>query len=143
VPNQFGLVQGKANRIEPGKRPLSSMSPTVVLRDGKLVMVTGSPGGSTIISTTMESILNVVEYGMTIKQSIDAPRIHMQWYPDQIFAEPGAFTPAVQNSLEAMGYKIRNVRQMGDIAAILVNPATGMREGVNDPRYPAGSAAGY
>ena len=143
VPNQFGLVQGEANRIQPGKRPLSSMSPTIVMHDGKLAMVTGSPGGSTIISTTMESILNVVEYGMNVKQAIDAPRIHMQWYPDEIFAEPGAFTPTVQSALEAMGYKIRDVRSMGDIAAIVVNPKTGMLESVNDPRYPAGEAAGY
>ncbi|HEY9110273.1 MAG TPA: gamma-glutamyltransferase, partial [Rhodanobacteraceae bacterium] len=143
VPNQFGLVQGLANQIEPGKRPLSSMSPTIVLRDGKLFMVTGSPGGSTIISTTMESILNVVEYGMNVKQAIDAPRIHMQWWPDEIFAEPDAFTPTVQSALETMGYKIRDVHSMGDIAAIVVNPQTGMLESVNDPRYPAGSAAGY
>ena len=143
VPNQFGLVQGQANRIEPGKRPLSSMSPTIVLKDGKLRMVTGSPGGSTIISTTMESILNVVEHGMNVKQAIDAPRIHMQWWPDEIFAEPGAFTPSVQSALEAMGYKIRDVHSMGDIAAIVVNPKTGTLESVNDPRYPAGSAAGY
>ena len=143
VPNQFGLVQGLANQIEPGKRPLSSMSPTIVLKDGKLAMVTGSPGGSTIISTTMESILNVVEYGMDVKQAIDAPRIHMQWYPDEVFAEPDAFTPSMQAALEAMGYRIRTVHSMGDIAAIVVNPATGMLESVNDPRYPAGSAAGY
>ncbi|TAN04575.1 MAG: gamma-glutamyltransferase [Rhodanobacteraceae bacterium] len=143
VPNQFGLVQGKANQIEPGKRSLSSMSPTIVLKDGKLAMVTGSPGGSTIISTTMESILNVVEYGMNVKQAIDAPRIHMQWYPDEVFAEPGSFTPTVRDALEAMGYKIRTVRQMGDIAAIVVNLKTGELESVNDPRYPAGSAAGY
>ena len=143
VPNQFGLVQGQANQIEPGKRPLSSMSPTIVLKDGKLRMVTGSPGGSTIISTTMESILNVVEHGMDVKQAIDAPRIHMQWWPDEIFAEPGAFTPTVQSALEAMGYKIRDVHSMGDIAAIVVDPKTGMLESVNDPRYPAGEAAGY
>ena len=143
VPNQFGLIQGKANQIEPGKRPLSSMSPTIVLHDGKLFMVTGSPGGSTIISTTMESILNVIEYGMNVKQSIDAPRIHMQWYPDEIFAEPGAFTPAVQAALATMGYKLRPVHSMGDIAAIVVDPKTGVLESVNDPRYPAGSAAGY
>ncbi|HEX5354181.1 MAG TPA: gamma-glutamyltransferase [Rhodanobacteraceae bacterium] len=143
VPNQFGLVQGLANQIEPGKRPLSSMSPTIVLHDGKLFMVSGSPGGSTIISTTMESILNVVEYGMNIKQSIDAPRIHMQWYPDSIFAEPGSFAPRVQTALEAMGYKIRPVRLMGDIAAILVDPKSHLLESVNDPRYPAGLAAGY
>jgi gamma-glutamyltranspeptidase/glutathione hydrolase len=143
VPNQFGLVQGKANQIEPGKRPLSSMSPTIVMHDGKLAMVTGSPGGSTIISTTMESILNVIEYGMDVKRAIDAPRIHMQWYPDEIFAEPGSFTPKVQSALQAMGYEIRGIRQMGDIAAIVVNPKTGMLESVNDPRYPAGAAAGY
>jgi gamma-glutamyltranspeptidase/glutathione hydrolase len=143
VPNQFGLVQGQANQIEPGKRPLSSMSPTVVMHDGKLVMITGSPGGSTIISTTMESILNVIEYGMDVKQAIDAPRIHMQWYPDEIFAEPGAFTPEVRSALQAMGYRIRDIRQMGDIAAIVVNPKTGMLESVNDPRHPAGAAAGY
>ncbi len=143
VPNQFGLVQGKANQIEPGKRPLSSMSPTIVLHDGKLVMVTGSPGGSSIISTTMESILNIIEYGMDVKQAIDAPRIHMQWYPDEIFAEPGAFKPSVQSALEAMGYKIRTVGHLGDVAAIVVNQKTGELESLNDPRYPAGSAAGY
>jgi gamma-glutamyltranspeptidase/glutathione hydrolase len=143
VPNQFGLVQGEANRIQGGKRPLSSMSPTIVTKGGKLFMVTGSPGGSTIISTTMESFLNVAEYGMDVKQAIAAPRIHMQWYPDEIFAEPGAFTATVQEQLEGMGYKIRPVRQMGDIAAIVVDPKTGMLESVNDPRYPAGAAAGY
>ncbi|HEX7348337.1 MAG TPA: gamma-glutamyltransferase [Rhodanobacteraceae bacterium] len=143
VPNQFGLVQGKANQIEPGKRPLSSMSPTIVLRDGKLFMVTGSPGGSTIISTTMESFLNVAEFGMGIKQAIDAPRIHMQWYPDKVFAEAGAFTPSVRAALVAMGYQIATVNHLGDVAAILVNPKTHQLEAVNDPRYPAGSAAGY
>jgi gamma-glutamyltranspeptidase/glutathione hydrolase len=143
VPNQFGLVQGEANRIEPGKRPLSSMSPTIVTHDGKLFMVTGSPGGSTIISTTMESILNVAEYGMGIKQAIFSPRIHMQWYPDEIFAEQGSFTPSVEASLEAMGYKIRPIHSMGDVEAILVNPESGLLEAVNDPRYPAGKAAGY
>jgi gamma-glutamyltranspeptidase/glutathione hydrolase len=143
VPNQFGLVQGKANRIEPGKRPLSSMSPTIVTHNGKLFMVTGSPGGSTIISTTMESILNVAEYGMGIKQAIYAPRIHMQWYPDDIFAEQGSFAPQVEESLEAMGYKIRPIHSMGDVEAILVNPESGLLQAVNDPRYPAGKAAGY
>jgi gamma-glutamyltranspeptidase/glutathione hydrolase len=143
VPNQFGLVQGKANRIEPGKRPLSSMSPTIVTHDGNLFMVTGSPGGSTIISTTMESFLNVAEFGMGIKQAIYAPRIHMQWYPDEIFAEQGSFTPSVEKSLEAMGYKIRPIHSMGDVEAILVNPKTGLLQAVNDPRYPAGKAAGY
>ncbi|MGH8319832.1 MAG: gamma-glutamyltransferase [Steroidobacteraceae bacterium] len=143
VPNMFGLVQGKANQIEPGKRPLSSMSPTIVLHDGKLFMVTGSPGGSTIISTTMGSILNVVDYGMNIKQAIDAPRIHMQWLPDVVVEEPDAFKPDVQTALEKMGYKFRSFGHLGDVEAILVNPKTGQLESVNDPRYPAGLAAGY
>lgn len=143
VPNQFGLVQGKANAIEPGKRPLSSMSPTIVLKDGKLVMVTGSPGGSTIISTTMESVVNVVEYGMDVKQAIDAPRIHMQWLPDKVYAEPGAFTARVQSGLAAMGYAIQPVQRLGDVEAIVVNPRTHLLESVNDPRFSAGLAAGY
>jgi gamma-glutamyltranspeptidase/glutathione hydrolase len=143
VPNQFGLVQGKVNQIEPGKRPLSSMSPTIVTHDGKLFMVTGSPGGPTIISTTMESILNVVEYGMNVKQAVDAPRIHMQWYPDKIFAEPDSFTPKVRKALVAMGYRIRTVEHMGDISAIVVNASKHRLESVDDPRYPAGSAVGY
>jgi gamma-glutamyltranspeptidase/glutathione hydrolase len=143
VPNQFGLVQGKANQIEPGKRPLSSMSPTIVLRDGKLFMVTGSPGGSSIISTTMESFLNVAVYGMGLKQAIDAPRIHMQWYPDVLFAEPDAFTPQVRSTLQTMGHRLRTVGHLGDVNAILVNPKNGLLESINDPRYPAGSAAGY
>jgi gamma-glutamyltranspeptidase/glutathione hydrolase len=119
------------------------MSPTIVTHDGKLFLVTGSPGGSTIISTTMESILNIAEYDMGIKQAIFAPRIHMQWYPDAIFAEQGSFTPSVEVSLEAMGYKIRPIHSMGDVEAILVNPESGLLEAVNDPRYPAGKAAGY
>lgn len=143
VPNQFGLIQGEANRIQPGKRPLSSMSPTIVTRDGKLFMVTGSPGGSTIISTTLESFLNVAEHGMDVKQAIAAPRIHMQWYPDEIFAEPQALSPAVQTALQTMGHVVRPVRSMGAVAAIVVDPETGMLESVNDPRYPAGAAAGY
>lgn len=143
VPNMSGLVQGEANAIAPGKRPLSSMSPTIVLRDGKLAMVTGSPGGSSIISVTMESILNVVEYGMDAKHAIEAPRIHMQWYPDQIFAEPGAFSPSVNAALQTMGYSIRLVDHLGGVDAIVVNRRNGMLEGVNDPRKPAGSAKGY
>jgi gamma-glutamyltranspeptidase/glutathione hydrolase len=80
---------------------------------------------------------------MGIKQAIGAPRIHMQWYPDKIFAEPGAFTPSVHEALVDMGYAIRPVSHLGDVEAILVNPKTRMLESVNDPRYPAGLAAGY
>ncbi|MEP7186341.1 MAG: gamma-glutamyltransferase [Rhodanobacter sp.] len=143
VPNTFGLVQGKINQIEPGKRPLSSMSPTIVLRDGKLFMVTGSPGGSTIISTTLESFLNVAEFGMNMQQAVDAPRLHEQWLPDQVFAEPGLLTPAAQHELEGMGHHFKAVKSWGADEAILVNPKTHLLEGANDRRRPAGLAAGY
>ncbi|MEW9572367.1 gamma-glutamyltransferase [Rhodanobacter sp. Si-c] len=145
VPNSFGLVQGKANQIEPGKRPLSSMSPSIVLRgpEKKLYMVTGSPGGSTIITTVLQSFLNVAEFGMNIKQAVDAPRMHMQWLPDMVMIEPGLFAPDVQKRLEAMGYKFKEVRSWGADEAIRVNPDTGVLEGANDRRRPAGLAAGY
>ena len=145
VPNSFGLVQGKANQIEPGKRPLSSMSPSIVLRgpERKLYLVTGSPGGSTIITTVLQSFLNVADFGMNIQQSVDAPRMHMQWLPDLVMVEPGLLTPGVQKRLEAMGYKFKEVRSWGADEAILVNPKTGVLEGANDRRRPAGLAAGY
>jgi len=143
VPNAFGLVQGKANAIAPGKRPLSSMSPTIVLRNGRLFMVTGSPGGSTIISTTLESILNVVDFGMNIQQAVDAPRIHHQWLPDQVMVETGYLTPATRQKLEAMGYHFREEPAWGADEAILVDPANRVLEGANDKRRPAGLAAGY
>jgi gamma-glutamyltranspeptidase/glutathione hydrolase len=143
VPNAFGLVQGKANAIAPGKRPLSSMSPTIVLRNGRLVMVTGSPGGSTIISTTLESILNVVDFGMNIQQAVDAPRVHHQWLPDQVMVEPGYLSAETRQKLEAMGYTFKEVPGWGADEAILRNPRTGGLEGANDRRRPAGLAAGY
>ena len=143
VPNSFGLVQGKANQIEPGKRPLSSMAPTIVLRGKRLFMVTGSPGGSTIISTTLESFLNVVDFGMNMQQAVNAPRVHMQWYPDLVFAEPGLMSPQVQRRLEAMGYRFKILQSWGADEAILVNPRTHLLEGANDRRRPAGLAAGY
>ncbi len=143
VPNTFGLVQGHVNEIEPGKIPLSSMVPSIVLKHGKVFMVTGSPGGSTIISTTLESILNVVDFDMNMQQAVDAPRMHMQWYPDAIFVEPGYLTPATEMQLEKMGYSFKQVQAWGADEAILVNPKTGLIEGANDRRRPAGLAAGY
>lgn len=143
VPNSFGLVQGKANSVAPGKRPLSSMSPTIVLRDGKLFMVTGSPGGSTIISTTVESILNVVDFGMNMQQSVDAPRIHHQWLPDQIMIEPGYLTAGARKAMSAMGYKFRDVSAWGADEAVLIDPASKQLEGANDSRRPGGLASGY
>ena len=143
VPNSFGLVQGEANAVAPGKRPLSSMSPTIVLRNGKLFMVTGSPGGSTIISTTLESILNVVDFGMNMQQAVAAPRIHHQWLPDQVMVEPGYLNADTRRKLEAMGHSFHELPGWGADEAILIDPATGQIEGANDPRRPAGLAAGY
>jgi gamma-glutamyltranspeptidase / glutathione hydrolase len=143
VPNGFGLVQGRANQIEPGKRPLSSMSPTIVLRGKRLFMVTGSPGGSTIISTTLESFLNVAEFGMNVQQAVNAPRVHEQWYPDVVFVEPGLMSAPVQQRLEKMGYRFKQVRSWGADEAIVLDPKTHLLEGANDRRRPAGLAAGY
>ena len=144
VPNGFGLVQGAANAVAPGKRPLSSMSPTIVLRpDGKVFMVTGSPGGSTIITTVTQTILNVIDYGMNMQQSVNAPRFHHQWLPDLVLVEPGYLTADAQAKLEAMGYTIKPIAAIGADEAILVDPKTGMLQGANDRRRPAGAAKGY
>ena len=143
TPNGFGLVQGKANAIAGGKRPLSSMSPTILLRDGKPFMVTGSPGGSTIITTVTQSIVNVVDYGMNMQQAVDAPRFHHQWMPDAIMVEPGYLTPANQTALAAMGYSFHASNAWGADEAILIDPKTGDLQGANDRRRPQGLAAGY
>ncbi len=143
VANAAGLVQGKVNQVEPGKRPLSSMTPTIVLRDGKPLLLTGSPGDATIISTTLQSIINVVDYGMNVQQAVNAPRMHQQWYPDEVWIEDGMLTPLARRQLEAMGYTFTMVHAMGADEAILIDPKTGRREGANDRRRPAGLAAGY
>ncbi len=142
VPNSFGLVQGEINKIEPGKRPLSSMTPTILLKDGKLFMVTGSPGGSTIISTTLMSILNVIDFGMNAQQAVNAPRMHQQWWPEEIYIEPGLLTDAARTTLKTMGYTFKHVQSWGADEAIVANPDTGLLEGANDRRRPAGLAAG-
>ena len=146
-PNLYGLIQGASNSIQPGKRPLSSMSPTVVTKDGKLFMVTGSPGGSFIITTVLESILNVVDHKMNVKAAVDMPRLHHQWLPDVITAEPGAIAPEVKKQLEAAGYKITEEDNVlfGFDEAIMVGTKDGKRivYGANDRRATAGSAVGY
>ncbi|MBB5718683.1 gamma-glutamyltranspeptidase/glutathione hydrolase [Stakelama sediminis] len=144
VPNTFGLVQGKANAVGPGKRPLSSMSPTIVLDpEGKTFMVTGSPGGSTIITTTLQSILNVIDFGMNMQQSVNAPRFHHQWLPDTVVVEPGYLTPETRSKLEAMGYNFTPISALGADEAILVDRKNGVLEGANDRRRPSGLAEGY
>lgn len=118
APNYFGLVQGEANAIQPRKRPLSSMTPTIVLRDGKLYMVVGSPGGPTIINTVLQVIVNVLDFGMNIQEATDFPRIHHQWLPDELRVEKSV--PAeVAAELKARGHTIRTVGGIGEMAAIL------------------------
>src|SRR5947209_20191495 len=93
VPNQFGLVQGAANAIAPGKRPLSSMAPTIVIRNGEVQAVLGSPGGSRIISAVLETLLNLIDYGMNAQEAVDAPRLHHQFLPDLLYVEPFVLSP--------------------------------------------------
>jgi gamma-glutamyltranspeptidase / glutathione hydrolase len=143
TPNMYGLVQGAANAIEPGKRPLSSMAPTIVTKDGDLAMVTGSPGGSRIITITLETMLDALLYGMSAQSAVDAPRTHMQWLPDQLEYEPHAFSEGTSQKLEAMGYTLRFVPQWGSAQAVVVDPRTGKLEGGSDRRTPGGSAEGY
>ncbi len=143
VPNMFGLVQGARNDIQPGKRPLSSMAPTILLRRGKVTMVTGSPGGSRIITIVLETILNAVDFGMNVQAAVDAPRVHMQWLPDVVEYEPGAFTTATIRQLRVNGYAFHEIPSWGSAQAIAVDPLTGMLYGGTDDRHPAGAAIGY
>ena len=132
VPNTYGLVGGEANAIEPEKRMLSSMTPTVVLRDGRPFLVLGSPGGSTIITTVLQNFLNVVEHGMDIQEAIAAPRHHSQWLPDVIVYEPRAFPADVAERLRAMGHTLRERGSIGQANAILIK-SDGLY-GAPDPR---------
>ena len=120
APNMFGLVQGEANAIAPGKTPLSSMSPTIISRDGKTAMVIGSPGGPRIITVTLEAILNVIDYGMTIQEAIDAPRIHHQMLPDTVYIERFAISPDTRALLEQRGYRFTESAPWGVAEGILV-----------------------
>jgi gamma-glutamyltranspeptidase / glutathione hydrolase len=154
--NLFGLVQGKANAIAPGKRPLSSMTPTIVLKDGKPVLVVGSPGGSRIITTVLEIIVNVIDHGMTLQEAIDAPRIHHQWLPDTLAGEPFALSADTVKALTRMGYRVVPLEPWGtgnaaEVIGIapadaaqakeLGFPRPGVFYGASDSRAPAGSAA--
>lgn len=163
VPNLFGLVQGEANAIAPGKRPLSSMSPTILVQDGVPFMVLGSPGGSRIITAVAETIMNVIDHGMTIQEAVDAPRLHHQWMPDVLYAEPRALSADTRELLAERGHKIVVQNPWGAVEAILIGgrtPVTGVSPsfgddvvrgtaiiegqayGANDNRRPAGAAVG-
>lgn len=134
VANIYGLVGGEANAIAPYKRPLSSMSPTIILKDGKLVMVVGSPGGARIITTVLQVISNVIDHKMNIREAIDAPRVHMQWLPDELRIERNGLVKDVSNNLASMGYTIVVKGNMGDVNAIVVDPTTGVLYGSGDSR---------
>lgn len=137
--NQYGLVQGEANAIQPGKRPLSSMAPSILLRDGKLYLVLGTPGGPTITTAVLQAVINVIDFGMNAQEAIDFPRIHHQWMPDALSIEKG-FSPDTIALLKARGHKIELVGSRNDMMAIRV--VDGWIEGAVDGRR-YGKAAGY
>ena len=156
MPNYFNLVQGKANAIAPGKRPLSSMTPTIVLKQGKPVLVLGSPGGARITTTVLEIIVNVIDHGMTLQEAVDAPRIHHQWLPDTLAAEPFALSADTVSALTKMGYSVvplevwgaGNAAEAIGIAPLepasskaLGFPRPGVFYGASDSRAPAGAPA--
>lgn len=151
VPNLYGLVQGEANAIAPGKRPLSSMSPTIVTRDGKTVMVVGTPGGSRIITAVLQTMINAIDYGMNAQEAVDMPRIHQQWLPDLTYVENFALSPDTIKILEGMGHKLGPPQPPNHLAVIIVGapslngkPVGNNRYyGANDPRRNTGLAAGY
>ncbi|WP_238139419.1 gamma-glutamyltransferase [Roseateles aquatilis] len=151
VPNMYGLVQGEANAIAPGKRPLSSMSPTIVTRDGKPVMVVGTPGGSRIITAVLLTMINAIDYDMNVQEAVDAPRFHQQWRPDVTNVERYALSPDTVKLLEGMGHKLGVPQDANHLAAIIVGaPSLNGKPvgknrfyGANDPRRNTGLAAGY
>ncbi len=163
VPNTYGLVQGAANAVVPGKTPLSSMSPTIITRDGRVVMVIGSPGGARIITIVLEAVINAVDHGMTVQEAVNAPRIHHQWLPDTIYAERFALSPDTRALLEAKGHKITDGRPWGVAEGVVAGgpalvrqaedsgagsltlgamPGGGALFGAHDARGGAGAASG-
>jgi len=141
VPNNYGLIQGPANAIGPGKRPLSAMTPTIVLKDGKLFLVLGSPGGPTIITTVANILLGVVDFGLDIQEAVNAPRFHHQWLPDEIHVED-RLSPDTMNVLRSRGHQLNIERFWGDGECIMIDPRTGERLGASDGRN-NGKAVGY
>jgi len=141
VPNAYGLIQGPANAIGPGKRPLSAMTPTMVLKDGKLFLVLGSPVGPRIITTVANILMGVVDYGMNIQEAVNAPRFHHQWLPDQIFVEPG-LSPDTLKLLQNIGHKIEKQGYWSDGECVAIDPRTNERLGASDARN-NGKAVGY
>jgi len=141
VPNIYGLIQGPANAIGPGKRPLSAMTPTIVLKDGKLFLILGSPGGPRIITIVANILIGVVDFSLDIQEAVNAPRFHHQWLPDQILVED-RLSPDTMNVLRSRGHKLTVRHFWGDGECIMVDPKTGERLGASDGRN-NGKAVGY
>lgn len=144
VPNAYGLIQSSRNAIAPRRRPLSSMTPTIVLKDGKLFLVVGTPGGPTIINTVLHVLVNVIDHGMNIRQAIEAPRFHHQWLPDEIRWDPYGISADTRQALERMGHRFeKRPRFFGDAQGIMIDVATADRLGASDPRGATGAAVGF
>lgn len=141
TPNVYGLVGGEANAVQPAKRPLSSMSPTIVAKGGKTWLVTGSPGGSRIITTVLQMVVNSIDFGMNVAEATNAPRFHHQWLPDQLRVEKG-FSPDTLRLLENKGQHVKVLPAMGSTQSIMIGP-DGTLYGASDPRTPGDLSAGY
>jgi gamma-glutamyltranspeptidase/glutathione hydrolase len=143
VPNMFGVIGAEANAVQPNKRMLSSMTPTIVVKDQKPFLILGSPGGSTIITTVLQVLMNVVDHGMNIRQAVDAPRIHHQWLPDTLRYEQSAFSIDVNQELKRRGFILaERSGYQGRVEAIMIDPNNGLYLGVSDFRG-YGLAIGY
>ena len=143
VPNQFGLLGSEANAIEPGKRMLSSMTPTIVLKENEPYLVVGSPGGSTIMTVVLQVILNCIDFGMSIRDANDAPRIHHQWYPDEIWYEKFGLSNDVMENMQRKGHIFaKKTRTLGLVEGIMIDKKAGIISGATDKRG-YGLAEGY
>jgi gamma-glutamyltranspeptidase/glutathione hydrolase len=142
APNAYGLTGGEANTIAPGKRPLSTMTPTMLVKDGRLLLVMGSPGGATIISTVANVLINAVDFGEDIQRAVNAPRFHHQWMPDELRVEAWQLSPDTLELLEKMGHKIRRSESWGDAECVAIDWKTGERLGASDARN-GGNAVGW
>jgi len=141
-PNAFGLLGAEANAIAGRKRPLSSMTPTILTRDGQVFLVAGSPGGSRIITTTLQTIVHVIDFGMDVQQAVTVPRIHQQWFPSPVYVEAYGVSPDTHRLLEAWGHRLQLREPIGNAQAIVVDAESGRRFGGSDPRG-EGAALGF
>ena len=138
----FGLIGGEANSIQPGKRMLSSMTPTIVSKDGKLFSVIGTPGGSTIITVNFQTIVDLIDYNMTMQEAVLSPKMHSQWLPDEIFLEKNKFTPDIISDLQKMGHVVKEVDALGKLDCIKVLP-DGSLQGGTDKNKGDGTIEGF